>query len=95
MSANGGPKNFSEALDDLEQRAQSAAGDYKTRLMNELKNLEEGLKNLSPHLEEAKKAQKAVEEKVQENPWAAVGIAALVAFFIGWLIGTRRPGRHD
>jgi ElaB/YqjD/DUF883 family membrane-anchored ribosome-binding protein len=34
-------------------------------------------------------AVKATDDYVRANPWQAVGIAAGVGFFLGWLIGRR------
>lgn len=40
-------------------------------------------------LEQTKKAAKATDEYVHENPWKSVGIAAGVGFVLGLLIGRR------
>ena len=40
-------------------------------------------------LEQTKKAAKATDEYVNENPWQAVGIAAAAGFVLGLLIGRR------
>lgn len=40
-------------------------------------------------LEQAKKAAKATDEYVHENPWQAVGIAALAGLVLGVLISRR------
>ena len=65
--------------------------------MKSLDELEETLKQLKPHLEELKhkageglnKAKDEVEEQVQKNPWAAIGIVALVFFMLGFLFSRR------
>ena len=80
---SGKPFNFSQALDELE----------------------ETLEKIKPHLDgvkdrvqdEARRAQDAaahakdrVEERVKENPWAAIGLVGLAFFVLGFLFGQRR-----
>lgn len=78
------PKSISQALENLE--------------LNELK---EALKELKPQIEEmrekvsdeVKKTKGTVENQVKENPWAAIGIAGLVFFLIGFLMGSKGRSR--
>jgi ElaB/YqjD/DUF883 family membrane-anchored ribosome-binding protein len=84
------PKNFSQAIDELEDLTRDKGGDMRERLEAEIKRLQDTLENMKPHLEEAKKAKTRVEKEIQENPWAAIGIVGLVLFVIGFLLGTRR-----
>ncbi|HMN68847.1 MAG TPA: hypothetical protein PKC28_09950 [Bdellovibrionales bacterium] len=73
------PKNFSQAIDELER------------------HVEDTMDKIRPHLDdlkgrvsdEAQKAKAGVEEKVQQNPWAAIGVVALLFFVIGLLLGRR------
>ncbi len=95
MSAK--PRNFTQALDELEQYASSKTRDLKSKLSDELHHLEEKIEELKPQLEElkhragdeAKKAKNKVEEQVKENPWAAVGIVGLIFFVLGFLLAGR------
>ncbi len=95
------PKNFSQAIDDLEQETESNGSGFKSRLQSELHNLEETLAKIRPHLDEvtarvgdeAKKAKHKVEEQVQKNPLAAIGIVGLIFFILGFLfsqVGSRK-----
>lgn len=95
----GKPKNFSQAIDDLEDdKSSSGNGDFQSRLKSEFHKIEETLASLRPHLDdltgkvgdEAKKAKKKVEEKVEENPWATIGIVGLIFFIIGFLFASKR-----
>lgn len=78
------PKNISQALENLE-----------------LSELKDALKDLKPQLdeirekvsEEVKKTKGTVESQVKANPWAAIGIAGLVFFLIGFLLGSKGRGR--
>lgn len=96
----GRPKNFSQAIDDLEHNDSQSNG-FKSRLQSELRNLEETLEKIKPHIEdltekagvEARKAKASVEDQVQKNPWAAIGIAGLIFFILGFLFAQK--GRRD
>ncbi len=96
---SGKPKNFSQAIDDLENGHEKAGnGDFQSRLKSEFHKIEETLASLRPHIEdlsgkvgeEAKKAKAKVEDKVQENPWAAIGIVGLIFFILGFLLAGKR-----
>lgn len=93
---NSKPKNFTEAIDELEN-----GNGFKSRIQSELHKLEETLEKIKPHIEEltekagteVKKAKAKVEDEVQKNPWAAIGIVGLVFFILGFLFahkGSRR-----
>lgn len=93
------PKNFSQAIEDLEDDTKTHTnGDFRSRIASEFSNLEETLAKLKPHIEdlservggEAKKAKAKVDEHVKENPWAAIGIAGLIFFILGFLFASRR-----
>ena len=99
---NNGPKNFAQAIDELEEenkKAKPNGSGVRDRLQSELANLEEALAKIKPHIDdlgqkvgtEAKKAKDKVEDQVQKNPWAAIGIVGVVFFLLGFLLaGTRR-----
>lgn len=92
------PKNISQALDQLSQHA-------KPHLQEKLEAFQELLSDLKPHLEElkataeekmhqgydqVKKTSKDIDEAVHEKPWIAVGLVAVVALILGFLMGNRR-----
>jgi ElaB/YqjD/DUF883 family membrane-anchored ribosome-binding protein len=63
------------------------------------KNFSQALHELETHIDEikdrvgseAKKAKDTVEDQVQKNPWAAIGIIGLIFFILGFLMrGSRR-----
>lgn len=104
----GKPRNFSQAIDELEDHGHHGNGnghgsDMRARLERELHKIEETLKSLKPHLDdithkvgdEAKKAKKQVEDKVSENPWAALGIVGLIFFVLGVVLGITGSRRRD
>lgn len=62
------PKNFKEALDQLENQT------------------EQIIDCIKPHVEEAKAK---VTSEVEKNPWAALGIVAVVSFLLGLLLAPR------
>lgn len=99
----GKPKNFSQAIDELENGGDDTNGNggFRAHLQSELHKLEETLNKIKPHIEdladkagsEAKKAKTMAEQQVQKNPWAAVGIVGLIFFVLGFLFahkGSRR-----
>lgn len=91
---SGKPKNLSQAIDDLDQKDEG----FQARIKAEYENLEDTLAKLRPHIEEfsdrmgkeAKKAKGKVEDKVSENPWAAIGLVGLIFFVLGFLLGGKR-----
>lgn len=98
------PRNFSQAIDELEDAETSNVNeDLRARLEKELHRIEETLKTIKPHLEdishkvgdEAKKAKDKVEGHITQNPWAAVGIAGIVFFLLGFLLGFTGTRRRD
>ena len=88
-------KNLSEAIAELEKFANSKSADAKEIIQKELADFKKTLNDLKPQLEklketvsnEASEAKKKAEEKVKENPLMALGIVALVALIIGWILG--------
>ncbi len=100
----GKPKNFTQAIDELErEQATSSSGGLAERLQDELRKMEETLNKIKPHVEdfasnaatEAKTAKQKVEAHVQSNPWAAIGIAGLLFFVLGFLFGYKGSRRND
>lgn len=96
-----GPKSLAEAIEKLEETGTHRSAEVRDFLDKELKSVKEALKEIKPHLEEfkekataeVKKAKHDVEEKVKENPWWALGIVGLIAFFVGFLIGWNKRDR--
>lgn len=92
------PKNFSQALEELENLTHSAGEDLKQKIQDELHDLEEKIHKLRPQLDELKtrardeayKAKDKVETQVKENPWAAIGIVGLIFFVLGFILAGRR-----
>jgi ElaB/YqjD/DUF883 family membrane-anchored ribosome-binding protein len=97
------PKNFRSAIDELEREAESNGHgpDLRARLEQELHRVQEALHKLKPHLDDVKakvsdefEATKIkVESEVQKNPWAAIGIVALVAFILGLIFSPKGRSR--
>jgi ElaB/YqjD/DUF883 family membrane-anchored ribosome-binding protein len=40
-------------------------------------------------VERAKAGAQVVDQSVQENPWAAVGVATAIGLLVGWMLGRR------
>lgn len=101
MGKNGDPGSLTEAIAKLENGSHSKAQEIKESLEKEYRELKQKMEKLGPQFEEiknkiedqAKQAKHDVEEKVKENPWLALGIVGLIAFFIGWLLGHQRRDR--
>lgn len=68
-----------EKVGELRERIQDRLRDAKVRLQDAEAAL----------LDSTKKAARATDDFVQENPWRAVGIAAAVGLTLGLLIGRR------
>jgi ElaB/YqjD/DUF883 family membrane-anchored ribosome-binding protein len=92
------PKNFSQALDELEDLTRTTGSDLKRKIQEELHDLEDKIHKLKPQLDELKgrardeayKAKDRVESQVKDNPWAAIGIVGLIFFVLGFLLAGRR-----
>lgn len=104
------PKNFSQAIDELEDQDHRQSSDrngpgedIRDRLEREFKRMQDTLESLKPHLDglgervgsEAHKAKERVEKEVADNPWAAIGIVGLIFFVVGFLFGFKGSRRHD
>lgn len=84
-------RTFSKAIEDLEDTT-------RERLEEEIHKIEDTIEKLKPHLDDLKakmndgfnETKDKVEKEIEKNPWAAVGIVALVFFILGFLISGRR-----
>jgi ElaB/YqjD/DUF883 family membrane-anchored ribosome-binding protein len=91
-------KTLSEAIDHLEKAGKEKSNEFKNLFGQDFQEIKEAIEELKPHFEkiktdveeEAKKTKSEIEEKVKQNPWLALGIVGLIAFFIGWLMGNSR-----
>lgn len=89
------PKNFTQALDELENLT---GPDLRAKLENELHDLQAKIDNLRPQLDEIKakvkdeayKAKDKVETQARENLWTTLGIVGLIFFVVGFVIGWRK-----
>lgn len=89
---------ISEAIEHLEKTGSSKAKEFNETFGKDFDEIKKAFENLKPHItnikeelqQEAQKTKKEVEEKLMENPWMTIGIVGLLAFFIGWLIGSNR-----
>ena len=70
------PKNFSQALDELEK--------FTNSIRPHLEEFQDRAK------EEAFKTKHKVEEQVKANPWATLGIVGLVLFVLGIIFASQR-----
>lgn len=78
---NDKPRNFSQAIEDLE---------------NTVAKLRPHLEDISSRVgDETKKAKSKVETEIQKNPWAAIGIVGLVLFVVGFLLGFKSSRSDD
>lgn len=95
---NKNPRNLSEAIEELEKFASAKSSDLQDSLRQELDEIKRTIEELKPQYEriksalseEASEVKKKAEDKVRDNPLAVVGVVALIAFLIGWVLGHRR-----
>lgn len=91
-------RTFSKAIEDLEGTAGDIGSEVRDRLEQELHRIEDTIEKLKPHIDELKskvndgfhETKDKVEKEIEKNPWAAIGIVALVFFVIGFLLSGRR-----
>lgn len=82
------PKNFSQALDELENLA---GPDLRAKLENEIHELQEKLEEMKGRVtEEVHKTKSRVETQARENIWATIGIVGLIFFVVGFIFGWRK-----
>jgi ElaB/YqjD/DUF883 family membrane-anchored ribosome-binding protein len=82
---------------DAEELVRASAGQAGERLAAARERLQASLAEAKTKLAEAERvlvqktrdAARATDAYVHENPWQAVGVAALVGFVIGLLVGRR------
>jgi ElaB/YqjD/DUF883 family membrane-anchored ribosome-binding protein len=90
--------NLTEAIEQLEGLRQTKTEEFKEIFSKDIEEVKKAFEDLKPTLEslrekaetEVKKVKKDVESKVKENPWVTLGIVGLVAFVIGWILGTNK-----
>ena len=90
-------ESVKESLDDAEKllrEAASATGDkaaeLRERAMQSLKRTREALYDTQDALmARGRKAARATDEYVHDNPWQAIGMAGLAGFLVGALICRR------
>lgn len=91
MAHRNGSRNLSEAIDELERTAREKGSDFKDKIFEQIEDLKKSLDDMKPRVEEeVTKVKKQVENKVQENPWATLGIVGLICFVIGWIFASSR-----
>lgn len=84
-------------VNDAEELVRASAGQAGERLAAARERLQTTLASARDKLAEAERvlvdktrqAARATDEYVHDNPWKAVGVAALVGFVIGVLVGRR------
>lgn len=94
------PKNFRSAIDEidkideLERNTDNGGHDFKARLEQELHKIEDTLSDLkTKYGDEFKNKKNMVENEVKNNPWAAIGIVALVFLILGMIFSPRGRNR--
>jgi len=85
-------RSLEDAIQLLEDAAK--AGDIDTdkirRLIKEIKPKVENLKDKAEDLKDkAEDVSKEIDRQVREKPWMAVGIVAVVALFLGFIMGRK------
>lgn len=90
-SATGnGNGQFSEDIEAIKTHLKSLKEDLKsaaTTAFNE--NMSKARDGIKHGQEMAQEFGKDVDKRVHDNPWAAIGIAGLFAFLIGFLLGRK------
>ena len=71
--------NAGEKLADARVKAQNALADARAALA----------RAEVIAVERAKAGAQVVDQSVQENPWAAVGVATGIGLLVGWMLGRR------
>jgi len=96
MSKN--PGSLSEAIANLENAGHSKAQELRDHLEKDYQEIQKALENLKPLMDdiksraedEARATKGQIETRVKESPWVALGVVGLVAFIIGWILGSNR-----
>jgi len=82
--------NAGEKLADARVRAQNALADARAALARaEAVAGERARAGVEGVRERAKAGAQAVDQSIQENPWAAVGVATAIGLLVGWMLGRR------
>ncbi|MCB0408551.1 MAG: hypothetical protein KDD34_10120 [Bdellovibrionales bacterium] len=89
------PQNMSEAIDQLGGKATDKINEVREFLEKDFDKVQKLVEDLKPKLNEMKdrletevnEKSKLVNQKVEQNPWMAVGVVGLVMFIFGWVLG--------
>jgi ElaB/YqjD/DUF883 family membrane-anchored ribosome-binding protein len=89
--------SLSEAIAKLESMSQSKTDKIREHIEKDYDEIKSALEDMRPYFDEiknkveqeAKAARTQVETKVRENPWVAIGVVALIAFFLGIFLGRK------
>ncbi len=84
-------------IDDTEELLKATAGQAGEKINAARARAEESLRAARERLTElgeagvakARAAARATDTYVHENPWPSIGIAAGVAFLVGWVLGRK------
>lgn len=90
--------SLAEAIAKLESISNEKADHLKQHIENDYEQIKSALESVRPYFDdikekaeqEAKEVKSQVEAKVKDNPWMAIGIVGIVAFFIGLFLGRDR-----
>ncbi len=78
--------SLSDAIRKLEEVAKSKTGIDAEKIRSVIDDLKPQVENLKEKTEDFSKE---LDKQVHEKPWMAVGIVAVVALFIGFLLGRK------
>lgn len=78
--------SLSDAIRKLEEVAKSKTGIDADKIRTVIDDLKPQVENLKEKTEDLSKE---LDKQVREKPWMAVGIVAVVALFIGFLLGRK------
>lgn len=89
------PRGLSDAIDELEATLEPS------RLEAELRRVQDLLNRVRPQVDEmtekfgdgAKRAKAKAESKIEEHPWATLGLVGVIFLVIGFLLGSSRRSR--
>lgn len=89
--------DFKTLITDTEDLLKASAGSAGEKLAEARVRAQQALSNArtaiaraeAVALERAKAGAQVVDRSVQENPWAAIGIATGVGLLVGWMLGRR------
>ena len=84
-------------VEDAEALLKATAGEADEKIAQARQRAEESLRQARRRLQEmgedveaqVSDSARAADEYVQDNPWQSIGVAAGIAFLVGYLIGRR------